>query len=160
MGNDIVLSKNFLLSEFTHSDFAVKNGIQNIPSDEHVKNLKTLCEKILQPVRDKFGPLTITSGFRSKALNEAIGGVYNSGHMSGNCADFTPSTKSFKKLDIALWIIKNLEFDQLILEKGDYKDPLWLHVAYNSKPRRQVYRFMNDSGYVAISGDDITKYIS
>ena len=82
------LSQNFSLRELTKSQTAERKGISNEPSEEHVENLKLLCTKILQPIRDQFGVVSISSGYRSPALCEAIGSKITSQHASGQAADF------------------------------------------------------------------------
>ena len=72
------LTRNFTLSELTKSDTAIRKGINNNPNAEQIEKLKTLCEKILQPVRDHFGRVKVTSGFRSPELCQAIGSSINS----------------------------------------------------------------------------------
>jgi zinc D-Ala-D-Ala carboxypeptidase len=72
------LSRNFTLQELTKSDTAVRLGVDNNPNANQIEKLKLLCENILQPVRDHFGPVTITSGFRSPALCVKIGSSINS----------------------------------------------------------------------------------
>jgi zinc D-Ala-D-Ala carboxypeptidase len=74
------LSRNFTLQELTKSDTAVRLGVDNNPNANQIEKLKLLCENILQPVRDHFGPVTITSGFRSPALCVRIGSSVNSQH--------------------------------------------------------------------------------
>lgn len=81
------LTKNFSLSELTKSNDAARHGIDNTPTAEVVKNLQGLADHILQPVRDHFGMVTVSSGFRCKALNEKIGGAKASDHMTGHAAD-------------------------------------------------------------------------
>ena len=82
------LSRNFTLLELIKSDTAVRKGINNNPSAGQIENLKALCENILQPVRDHFGRVKITSGFRSEELCLAIGSSVNSQHAQGCAADF------------------------------------------------------------------------
>ena len=67
------LSRNFTLSELIKSDTAIRKGINNNPNAEQIEKLKALCENILQPVRDHFGRVKVTSGFRSVDLCLAIG---------------------------------------------------------------------------------------
>jgi len=88
------LTKNFNLGELTHSITARNRGIKNEPNQEQIENLKALCEKVLQPLRDKINrSIIISSGFRSKELNTAIGGAKTSQHMAGEAADITLGTK-------------------------------------------------------------------
>ena len=68
------LSKNFTLTEYTKSQTALRQGIDNTPGDEHLEAAKTLFEKVVQPVRDNFGPTVINSGYRGPDLNKAVGG--------------------------------------------------------------------------------------
>ena len=81
------LSKNFLLSEITHSNTAKRLGISNEPNKEHLKNLQGLVREVIQPIRDGLGPIRVTSGYRSPALNRAIGGSNKSQHCKGQALD-------------------------------------------------------------------------
>ena len=82
------LSQNFSLRELTKSQTAERKGISNEPSEEHVENLKLLCTKVLQPIRDEWGVVSISSGYRSPALCEALGSKSTSQHAKGQAADF------------------------------------------------------------------------
>ena len=82
------LSRNFTLSELIKSDTAIRKGINNNPNAEQIEKLKLLCENILQPVRDHFGRVKVTSGFRSSELCVAIGSSVNSQHAKAEAADF------------------------------------------------------------------------
>ena len=81
------LSKNFSLKEFTKSMTATRLGIDNTPEDEHLKNAKLLFERIVQPVRERFGITRISSGYRGPELNKAIGGSTKSQHCKGQAVD-------------------------------------------------------------------------
>ena len=82
------LSANFSLHELTKSETALRMGFDNSPDDEATENLRLLCEKVLQPVRDHFGkPVKISSGFRCSALNQAAGGSATSDHCKGEACD-------------------------------------------------------------------------
>ena len=125
------LSANFTLQEMTKSQTATRQGINNTPTDIHVKSLQSLCREVMEPVRDEFKrPVIVTSGYRSKALCKAIGSKPTSQHAKGEAADFEISGVS--NLKIAEWIRDNLEFDQLILEFYNPQDPSsgWVHVSY------------------------------
>ena len=124
------LTKNFSYPEMIKSSTADRMNISNDASREHIINLVNLCNFILQPVRDQFGPIRINSGYRSPALNKAVGGSKTSQHCNGQAADFESSRIS--NPDLAKWIAKNLTFDQLILEFYDGKDPNsgWVHCSY------------------------------
>ena len=124
------LTKNFGYQEMIKSSTADRLGISNDATREHVINLVNLCNFILQPVRDEFGPIRINSGYRSPALNKAVGGSKTSQHCNGQAADFESTRIS--NPDLAKWIEKNLIFDQLILEFYDGVDPNsgWVLCSY------------------------------
>ena len=107
------LSRNFTLSELIKSDTAIRLGIDNNPNADQIEKLKGLCENILQPVRDHFGRVKVTSGFRSPNLCVAIGSSVNSQHAKAEAADFEViGTDNAELFD---WIKANLTPDQLIL---------------------------------------------
>ena len=133
------LSRNFTLSELTKSDTAIRKGINNNPNAEQIEKLKVLCEKILQPVRDHFGRVKVTSGFRSPILCQAIGSSANSQHAKAEAADFEcPGVDNVELFD---WIKNNLEPDQLILEfyiPGE-KNSGWIHCSWIPEGRRASF---------------------
>ena len=137
MADIIRVSKNFALSEMVKSATAVRLNVDNSPSSIHLVNLTHLAIHILQPVRDQFGVITINSGYRSPALNAKVGGSKTSQHCNGQAADF--ESFSTPNPDLVKWISKNLEFDQLILEFYDGKDPNsgWIHCSYNLMGNRK-----------------------
>ena len=116
------LSKNFSLQELIKSQTAERKGIDNTPSPEHQENLKLLCTSILQPIRDHFSRVvSVSSGYRSPALCEAIGSKSTSQHARGEAADFEIFGLSNKTL--ADYIDSELHYDQLILEYWKESDP-------------------------------------
>lgn len=135
---DQSLSQDFKLWELIRSSTADRLGIDNTPTDQEIKNLRTLCQQILQPARDALGPLKITSGFRSAALNQAVGGAPNSDHRLGFGADVIPVNVGTRKF--AEWVKNNCQFDQIILEFGTAQDPNWIHVSAHPRNRREVLR--------------------
>ena len=116
---------------------AVRLNVDNSPNSVHLVNLTHLAIHILQPVRDQFGVITINSGYRSPTLNAKVGGSKTSQHCNGQAADF--ESFSTPNPDLAKWISKNLEFDQLILEFYDGVDPNsgWVHCSYNLMDNRK-----------------------
>ena len=133
------LTRNFTLSELTKSDTAIRMGINNNPSAEQIEKLKALCENILQPVRDHFGRVKITSGFRSVELCIAINSSANSQHAKAEAADFEcPGVDNAELFD---WIKSNLEPDQLILEFYTPGEPNsgWIHASYIPEGRRASF---------------------
>jgi len=133
------LTNNFSLIELTSSETAVRKGIDNAPTQEVVNNLKSLCENILQPVRNKYGKsINITSGYRSPKLNKAIGGSTTSDHCLGHAVDFTVPFEDYKEV---FELLKGYNFDQLIWEFGTSTAPQWIHVSFRpSGNRRQVLK--------------------
>ena len=130
------LTKNFFLSEFIRSETASRLNIPNVPNQTHINNLKLLCEKVLQPVRDHFKqPVIISSGYRSIELNKAIKGSLNSQHCLGQAADF--DIPGIDNYDLAKWIEANLNYDQLILEYYEGGNTGWVHVGYSSRHLNQ-----------------------
>ena len=136
----MILSENFSLDELTKSQEAIRLEIENTPEDEHVTNLILLCKNILQPLRDHFKiPVSISSGFRSAALCEAIGSSSKSQHTKGQAADFEIFGIANKEL--ADWITTNLEYDQCILEFWNENEPNsgWVHCSYSTNGNRKQY---------------------
>ena len=133
----VTLSKNFTLTEFTKSQTALRLGIDNTPSDEHLDAAKLLFENVVQPVRDHFGPTVINSGYRGPALNEAIGGAATSQHCRGEAVDI--ECPGVPNHEVAEWIQNNLDFDQLILEfyTQGIPDSGWVHVSYIPEGNRK-----------------------
>jgi len=134
------LSKSFTLNELIKSQEAIRLGIENIPNKEHIENLKILCEKILQPLRDYYGlPVSISSGYRSVALCEAIGSSAKSQHTKGQAADFEIFGVANK--EVSDFIIQNLEYDQCILEFWNENEPNsgWVHCSYSINGNRKQY---------------------
>jgi hypothetical protein len=127
------LSPNFTLKELTRSDAATRLGLDNQPNDEALENLKLLCEKVLQPVRDHFGKsVTVNSGYRSPESNAAVGGSKTSDHCKGQAADI--EIDGLPNPELAQWIMDNLEYTQLILEfyvPGGDPNAGWVHVSYD-----------------------------
>ena len=123
------LSPHFKLVEFTRSATAQARHIDNTPNEEQIKNLKFLCDNVLEPLREQFGPIIIGSGFRCPALNTAVGGVKNSQHKSGEACDIhLPSIEVGKKY---FEFLKKLPiFDQLIWERNNPRsNHYWIHVS-------------------------------
>tara|TARA_R100001443_G_scaffold77376_1_gene84593 strand:- start:917 stop:1387 length:471 start_codon:yes stop_codon:yes gene_type:complete len=133
------MSRNFSLQELIKSDTAIRKGIDNNPNADQIEKLKALCENILQPVRDHFGRVKVTSGFRSVQLCQAIGSSANSQHAKSEAADF--ECVGVDNAELADWIHKNLEYDQLILEFYTPSEPNsgWIHCSYIPEGRRASY---------------------
>lgn len=137
------LSENFTLSEFTKSQTAMRHGISNNPTPQHLASMKLLCVRVLEPVRAHYRkPVKISSGYRSAALNRVIGGATSSQHSMGEAADFEIAGVS--NLEVARWMERELSYDQLILEYYSPGDPIsgWIHVSYrDGRLRNQELTF-------------------
>ena len=144
------LSKNFVLSEITRSNTSKRLGIDNEPTKKDLENLQRIVTNLLQPVRNHLGPIRISSGYRSKELNRAIGGSNKSQHSKGEALDiqFWKEGKMCNK-EVYDWIIDNaVEFDQMINEF----DFAWIHISLKKcKNRREILEAYKDK-------DGDTKY--
>ncbi len=128
------LSPNFTLSEFTVSQEAARRGIDNTPPSS-VMGALARTARGLESVRERLGgsPVVVTSGYRSLALNAAVGGAAGSQHMRGEAADIiVPRFGGPAEVAKALRD-SGIEYDQLILEFGR-----WVHISFSDKPRRQA----------------------
>ena len=135
------LSKNLALAEVMRSETAKRKGISNMPTPEHIENFKLLAENVFQPIRDHFGvPIILSSGYRSKELNTAVGGALSSQHCTGEAIDIDMDGTTVKNAEVFNFIKDNLNFDQLIWEFGTDSNPDWVHVSYEStgKQRKQI----------------------
>jgi zinc D-Ala-D-Ala carboxypeptidase len=140
------LSKNFALSEITHSNTAKRLGIDNEPTETHLQNMQYLVDNLIQPLRDSIGPIRISSGYRNPSLNRAIGGSVSSQHCKGEALDIQ-FWQMGKMMNILIyeWILDSgLEFDQMINEF----DFAWIHISLKAKDnRKQVLEaYKNEDG--------------
>ncbi|MBK7954249.1 MAG: DUF882 domain-containing protein [Candidatus Accumulibacter sp.] len=119
------LTPHFNIDEFLFSQTATRKGIDNKPTPEVAENLRRLAE-VLETVRLLLDgvPIRISSGYRSPALNDAIGGAPKSAHMQGLAADFTAPTFGTLKDTARRIAASGLAYDQLIFEHGT-----WLHLG-------------------------------
>lgn len=146
------LSKYFTLAELTPSATAKRLGIKNDPTPEHLECLKLLAVNVLDKVREHFGkPIFVSSGYRSKVLNDATpGSSATSQHCSGEAADLDQDGRGTGVTNKMVfdYIKDNLVFDQLIYEYGTDANPDWVHVSWesNGKQRKQVLRCTRVNG--------------
>ena len=142
------LTKNFTLSEMTKSDTALRLGLENEPDEQQLAAMQTLCEKVLQPIRDYFGMgVKVNSALRTLPVNRAIGSSDNSHHVRGMAADI--EIPSIPNAELAEWIVENLDFTQVILEfyTPGIPDSGWVHVSYVPEDlRKQVLTAMKENG--------------
>ena len=140
MMDNKMLSRNLSLQEAVTSQTAIRKKIDNTPSQEVIYNLRRVAVLIFQKVRDHFEkPIRVSSGYRSKALNKAVGGSKSSQHITGEALDIQ-GTNGVTNAEIFYYIKDNLDFDQLIWEYGNEDNPAWVHVSCrNEGNRKQVF---------------------
>ena len=130
----------FNLTELTRTSVSANNT----PEASAVDNLIALVDNVLDPLRERYGkPIRVTSGYRSKEVNERVGGAPTSQHTKGEAVDFV-----CEDMKAAFEIIRaHLPFDQLIWEKGDSRQPQWIHVSFrrNGHNRKEVLRYNGKS---------------
>jgi hypothetical protein len=144
-----MISKNISHKEGVHSNTAIRRGIDNIPNEEQLSNMKLLAEKVFQPLREWVGkPIKINSFFRSPKLNTAIGGSSKSQHCKGQAIDIDDTFGYKTNAEMYRYIKDNLEFDQMIWEFGDDDNPNWVHVSYVSpeENRNRCLKAYKDKG--------------
>ncbi len=148
------ISTHLSIAEITRSDSAKRHGIDNTPTAEHLENFKLLADKVFEPIRAHFGvPIFISSGYRSKALNDFIKGSLSSQHCKGEAIDIDMDGSNGDVTNRMVFdFIKNkLDFDQLIWEFGTDFNPDWVHVSYtktgNRKQKLKAVRVNGKTSY-------------
>jgi hypothetical protein len=127
------ISEHISYDEAVLSPTAIRNGIDNMPNEQQLHNMKELADNIFEPLRKMYGkPIKINSFFRSAKLNKLVGGSPTSQHAKGQAIDITGGNKVENKKLFEL--AKSLEFDQLINEY----DFSWVHISYSTKNRKQI----------------------
>ena len=151
---DEYISKNFQLHELVRSEIAARRGIDNsITNLEYLHNAIRTARRILQPIRDAFGPITPNSVYRCQELERALKDkpsewVSHSQHTVGEAADI--EVPGVTNIDLTYWVRANLEFDQLILECYDPAqgpNSGWVHVSikHNGDNRSEVRSYVKNS---------------
>lgn len=144
------LSNNLSLKEVIKSNTATKYGIDNNPTAEHLKALKNIAVNGFQPLREGLGmPIFVSSGYRSQALNDRIGGSSTSQHSKGEALDVDADVYGIiTNKEIFDYIYANIDFDQLIWEYGNDKEPDWVHFSMKlkGKNRKEVLKVKKVKG--------------
>lgn len=133
------LSEHFTLYEFTRSGTAIEHDIDNTPDARQVQALTALCLNVLEPLRRRFGPIVISSGYRSRRVNKLVGGVASSQHCVGEAADIVVGDAD-RARRMADFISRHTDFDQMILEPMGAATPRWLHVSYTTRRKNRHKR--------------------
>lgn len=131
------LTPHFKLYEFTRSGVAADHDLPNCPNAAQTAALEALCQNVLEPLRHRFGPIVISSGFRSPAVNRLIpGAAPASQHTKGEAADIVVGTPE-RATALYRFIRDHLDFDQLIWEPIDAPVPRWIHVSYTRRRKNR-----------------------
>ena len=133
------MDRQVSLKELLFSETATRLGIDNTPTDQVLINLQTLIYEVIEPIINQFGDIKITSGYRSPELCKAIGSSTTSQHTLGQAVDCEVIGVPNKEL--ADWVVKNLTYDQVILEfwKPEEINSGWVHISYNKSNNRKMY---------------------
>ena len=151
------ISDHLSLAEVTKSQTATRLGIDNNPTVTHLVALRAVAENIFEPIRKHFGvPVGVSSGYRSKALNDAIGGSSRSQHCHGQALDIDADIYGrITNGELFRYIRHGLDFDQLIWEFGDDPsvangNPEWVHVSFvdDGSNRGEVLRAYRENDRV------------
>jgi zinc D-Ala-D-Ala carboxypeptidase len=143
------ISEHISYKEGIFSATALRYGIDNTPNDCELKAMLVLAEKIFEPLRNHFGvPIKINSFYRCLALNKRVGGSSSSQHVKGEAIDIDDTFGGVTNKQMFDWIVANLDFDMIIWEFGNSKNPDWVHVSYSSpeKNRRIKLRAVKRNG--------------
>ena len=125
------ISAHVSYKEGVRSRTADRRGLDNTPNESQLKCMKDIAEGLFAPLREWVGgPIKINSFFRGEPVNTAIGGSKYSQHMKGQAMDIDDTFGHKTNAEMYDYIKDNLDFDQLIWEFGDDKNPNWIHVSY------------------------------
>ena len=144
-----MISKHISDREGVYSTTAMRRGLDNTPDGEQLDNMKLLAEKVFEPLREWVGgPIRINSFFRGPELNTAIGGSSKSQHCKGQAVDIDDGGCNKTNAQMYKYIKDELEFDQMIWEFGDDKNPNWVHISYVSEDanRNRCLKAYKDKG--------------
>ena len=140
---DEKLSEHFTLREMLRSYYAETHEIINLPREpEALPALRTLCQKVLEPLRQLLGrAVLVSSGYRTECLNYCVGGSKNSQHRRGEAADIYCGDKR-EAQEVYNTIMEHFTFDQLILEHRERNNAWWVHVSYTERHQNRGQAFM------------------
>jgi len=150
------ISKHVSYREGVYSITALRLGLKNEPTEEHLTNMKLISKKVFEPLREFVnGPIKINSFYRGPELNKVIGGSSKSQHCSGQAMDIDDTYGAMSNATMYGWIKKNLDFDQIIWEFGTENNPDWVHVSYVSEEKNRnrclkAYRENGKTKYMVI----------
>ena len=133
-----MISKHISYKEGVYSITATRRGIDNTPDDDQLHFMEIIAENVFEPLRQHVGgPIKINSFFRCVELNKAIGGSATSQHCKGQAIDIDDTFGVMSNAEMYSWVKDNLDFDQMIWEFGDDKNPNWVHISYVSPDKNR-----------------------
>ncbi len=150
------ISKHVSYKEGVYSITALRLGLKNDPTEEHLTNMRLISEKVFEPLRVYVnGPIKINSFYRGPELNKAIGGSAKSQHCNGQAMDIDDTYGKMSNATMYNWIKENLDYDQMIWEFGTENNPDWVHVSYVSEEKNRnrclkAYREDGKTKYMVI----------
>jgi hypothetical protein len=143
----MTVSPHCTLAEATRSQTATRLGLDNTPAPAVLTAMQSVAEHCFEPARRHFGPVRVSSFYRSPALNAAIGGSATSDHCLGRAIDLDADGSTVTNAALFGWLRERVPFDQLIWEFGDTETPAWVHVSYREGANRgQVLRAVHRPG--------------
>ena len=151
-----MISKHISYKEAVYSNTAVRRGIDNTPTDDHLHFMEIIAEEVFEPLRAYVGgPIKINSFYRCPELNTAIGGSATSQHCKGQAMDIDDTFGRMTNAEMYYWIKEHLDFDQMIWEFGDDDNPNWVHISYVSPEKNRnrclkAYKHKNKTKYKII----------
>ena len=144
-----MISKHISSKEGVYSNTALRRGIDNTPTDDHLHFMGIIAENIFEPLRQYVGgAIKINSFYRSPELNTAIGGSTTSQHCKGQAMDIDDTYGVMTNAEMYHWVKENLDFDQMIWEFGSDENPNWVHISYVSpdKNRNRCLKAYKEGG--------------
>lgn len=151
--------KYFTMDELVRSDTASERGIDNTPTPEHLQHLIDTVDNLADPLRERWAEICaqeqlgtpairVSSGYRSAALNKAVGGSSTSAHSNGYALDLVPLNGEIRRFkEVCREFLQGRMFDQMISEDEDaYGTPQWIHVGYKNGQGYQRRQFLTMRG--------------
>ena len=148
------ISEHISLKEGVKSHTATRLNIDNTPRNLDLINMKTIAEKVFEPLRSWVGgPIAINSFYRSPKLNSAIGGSTSSQHCIGCALDLDDNYGHKTNAQMFEYVKNNLDYDQIIWEFGTDENPNWVHISYVSEDtnRRRLLKASKINGKTTYS---------
>tara|TARA_R100001480_G_scaffold86034_1_gene93783 strand:- start:530 stop:994 length:465 start_codon:yes stop_codon:yes gene_type:complete len=127
------ISEHVSYREGVKSNTATRLNIDNTPDSYALSNMTAISIHLFEPLRRWVGgPIKINSFYRSEDLNKAIGGSSRSQHCQGRAIDIDDTFGYKTNAEMFYFLKATLNFDQIIWEFGDDKNPDWVHMSFIS----------------------------